>query len=140
MKHELSPLVSHDYGEEYFSAAMATVECEEGADFKPDHSASCAAIEHALLARNPQEHYACDKTSAVIGLFTSHAPACVTDVLAKFLAGTHIARECLSMQVEDTGTKHLGSDDMQNENINSQSSKMLPNNLNANNYPVAASN
>ncbi|XP_001188132.3 D-beta-hydroxybutyrate dehydrogenase, mitochondrial [Strongylocentrotus purpuratus] len=136
MTHELSPLVSRDYGDQYFDAAMATVDREDGTDFTPDQSAPCKAIEHALLAKNPDEHYSCDKTSIVLGALTSHAPAFITDTIAKFLAGTQISERCLAMTSEDkdSGNSRKAADDYKNDNV--ESSKDVTNNINAHNYPV----
>lgn len=136
MTHELSPLVSRDYGDQYFDAAMATVDREDGTDFTPDQSAPCKAIEHALLSKNPDEHYSCDKTSIVLGALTSHAPAFITDTIAKFLAGTQISEHCLAMTSEDkdSGNSRKAADDYKNDNV--ESSKDVTNNINANNYPV----
>ncbi|XP_071478913.1 retinol dehydrogenase 16-like [Diadema antillarum] len=124
MKYELNNLVARDYGEQYFADALATVEREDGTDFSPDQSAPCRAVEHALLAKNPHEHYACDKTSFVLGLLTSHAPTFVTDTVAKFLAGTSISARSLSMLADDCKSKRAGlADDAANENFNVMSTK-----------------
>ncbi|XP_063960442.1 retinol dehydrogenase 16-like [Lytechinus pictus] len=134
MTHELNPLVSHDYGDQYFAAAMATVDREDGTDFTPDQSAPCEATAHALLAKNPHEQYSCDKTSIVLGLLTSHAPTFVTDTIAKYLAGTHISERCLAMTSEGKGSVNCrqAADDYKNDNIES-----LSNNIKANNFPIA---